>query len=161
MKFYKAFLQKMAAKHLRKFEQNFAKYEELFEEWKENEDNRFSELEQYILDLGESLDKNQVNRLMKTSNTFKGLAEDLVPKFLQIVERLVELSQQFSEYEPGEPNRYKCLAVEAKRSFDGQIEDLLDFSDYYRGLARAHDPNNKVVKVFDDVDSLFEYIETV
>ena len=157
--FYKKIVQKMVAKHLRKFEKSFTQYEELFKEWKETEENRINELEKYILDNGEALDTNEVNLLMETSNTIKGIAEELAPKFLHIVERLEELSQQFSEYESDLPNRYEYLAAKAERSFGGQIEELLDFSDYYRGLARWYDPDKKLSKVFDDVESLFKHLE--
>ena len=160
-KFYKKLLQKMAAKRLRKFEESFAQYEKFFEEWKEEEENRFVELDIYISDQGKSLEPNQVDRLIETSDTFKGIAEELAPKFRQIIERLEELSQTIFNSDSIISNRYKDLAAKAELSFGGQIEELLDFSDSYRGLASSNDPNNKVVKVFNDIDSLCAYIETV
>ncbi len=158
-KYYKTMIEKMTINHLNKFEESFAQYEEFFEEWKKKEENRFSELDIYISNQGESLDRNQVNILMETSDAFKGVAEELAPKFRQIVERLEELSAKNSKYESDALNRYEYLSARVERSFEEQIEGLLDFSDYYRGYARTYDPDQKLSKVFDDVDSLFQHLE--
>ena len=158
-KYYKTMIEKMAISHLNKFEESFAQYEEFFEEWKKKEENRFSELDIYISNQGESLDRNQVNILMETSDAFKGVSEELAPKFRQIVERLEELSAKNSKYESDALNRYEYLSARVERSFEEQIEGFLDFSDYYRGYARAYDPDQKLSKVFDDVDSLFQHLE--
>lgn len=158
-KFYKKLLQKMAAKRLDKFEESFAQYEKFFEEWKKEKENRFVELDTYISDQSESLESSQVDRLMKTSDTFKDIAEELAPKFRRIIERLEELSQIIFDYDLIVSNRYKDLAAKAELSFGGQIEELLDFSDSYRGYALAYDPNRKAGIVFDDVESLFRHLE--
>ena len=158
-KYYKTMIEKMAVNHLNKFEDSFVKYEEFFEEWKKKETNRFAELDLCILDQDESLDQSQVNLLMETSDAFKGIAEELAPKFRQIVDRFEELSTKNSKYESDVLNRYEYLAAKVERSFEGQIEGLLDFSDYYRGYARAYDPDLKLSEVFDDVDSLFQNLE--
>lgn len=160
-KSYKIRVNKMAPKHLRKFEESFAQYEKFFEEWKKKEENRFVELDVDISDQSESLEPNQVDRLMDTSDTFKGIAEELALKFRQIIERLEELSRIIFDYDLIVSNRYKDLAAKAELSFGSQIEELLDFSDCYRGLAGSNDPNNKVIKVFDDIDSLCAYIKTI
>ena len=159
--FFTKRVKKIAAKHLGDFEESLAQYEKFFEEWKTKEKNRFAELDIYLSDQVKSLEPNQVDRLMETSNSFKDIAEELAPKFRQIVKRLKELSRQISDYESVIPNRYEDLATKTELSFSGQIEELLDCSDYYLGLASSYDPNSKVVKVFDDVDSLVEYIEAV
>lgn len=154
----KIFLQKIMARHLHKFEKNFVQYENAFEEWKEKEDNRFDEIDQHISDHSESLDVSQVDRIMEISNFIEGIAEDLAPKFRQIVEHLEELSRQLSDYEFAVAHRYECIAVRVEHSFGGQIEEFLDFSDYYRGMAISYNPNSKLSIVFDDVDSLIEHI---
>ena len=158
-RYYKKDIRKIAANHLHKFEESFLQYEKFFAEWKKKEEKRFAKLDIYISDQGESLDRNQVNFLMETSDAFKGLAEELAPKFRQIVERLEELSEKNSKYDSGMPNLYTYLAAKMERSFEGQIEGLLDFSDYYRGYARAYDPDQELSEVFDDVDSLFKHLE--
>ena len=147
------------AKHLRKLEESFDQYGKFFEEWKNEEENRFVELDTYILDQSESLESSQIDRLMETSDTFKDIAEELAPKFRKFIERIEELSQILFDYDLIASNRYKDLAAKAELSFGGQIEEFLDFSDYYRGYARAYDPNRKVSKVFDDVESLFQHLE--
>ena len=153
-KYYQKNIGTTAANHLHKFEESFFQYENFFDEWKKTEENRFIELDIYISAQGESLDRNQVDLLMKTSDSFKGLAEELAPKLRQLVERLEELNKN-----SGMPNRYKYLAAKIERSFEGQIEGLLDFSDYYRGYARAYDLDQKLSEVFEDVDSLFKHLE--
>ena len=160
-KFFTKRMKKMTTNHLGKFEISLAQYEEFFEGWKKNEENRFAELDIYLADQVKSLEPNQVDLLIETSNSFKGIAEELAPKFRQIVERLKELSRQISDYGSVKPNRYEDIVAKTELSFSGQIEELLDFSDCYRGLVSSYDPNNKVVKVFDDVDSLVEYIEAI
>ena len=160
-KYYKTMIGKMAVNHLNKFEESFVQYEEFFEEWKKKEADKFAELDICISDQVKSLEPNQIDRLMETSNSFKDTAEELAPKFRQIVEHLKELSRQISDYGSIKPNRYEDIVAKTELSFSEQIEELLDFSDYYRGLVSFYDPSNKVVKVFDDVDSLVEYIEAI
>jgi len=160
-KFFTKHVKKIAAKHLGNFEKSLAQYEKFFEEWKAKEENRFAELDIYLSDKVKSLEPNQVDRLMETSNSFKDIAEELAPKFRQTVEHLKELSRQISDYGSIKPNLYEDIVAKTELSFSEQIEELLDFSDYYRGLLSFHDPSNKVVKVFDDVDSLVEYIEAI
>ena len=147
------------AQHLCKLEESFDQYEKFFEKWREEEESRFVELDTYISDQSESLESSQVDRLMETSDAFKGIAEELAPKFRQVIERLEELSQTTFNHDSIVSNRYKDLAAKAELSFGGQIEELLDFSDFYRGYARAYDPNREVSKVFDDVESLFHHLE--
>ena len=160
-KFHKVRIKRMATKHLHNFEKSFVHYNEFFEDWKKKEEIRFVELDIYISDQGRSLEPNQFDRVMETSHSFKGIVEELAPKFRQIIERLEELSQAISNYDLIVSKQYEDLVVKAELSFGDQIEELLDFSDSYRGLASSNDPNNKVVKVFDDIDSLCAYIETV
>ena len=160
-KFHRVRIKRMVTKHLHNFEESFIHYNEFFEDWKKKEETRFVELDIYISDQGRSLEPNQFDRVMETSNSFKGIVEELAPKFRQTIERLEELSQAISNYDSIVSNRYKDLVIKAELSFDGQIEELLDFSDSYRGLASSNDPKNKVVKIFDDIDSLSAYIEMV
>ena len=84
----------MEAKRLRKLQEEMElerkKREE--EERKKKEENRFAELGIYLSDQFKFLEPNQADRLMETSNSFKDIAQELVPKFRQIVERLKELS---------------------------------------------------------------------
>lgn len=160
-KFFTKRVKKVAAKHLGNFEKSLAQYEKFFEEWKTKEENRFAELDIYLSDQVKSLKLNQIDRLIKTSNSFKDTADELAPKFHQIVERLKELSRQISDYGSVKPNRYEDIVAKTELSFSGQIEELLYFSDYYRGLVSSYDPSNKVVKIFDDVDSLVEYIKAI
>ena len=148
-------------KKLRKLEIGLTRYEKIRREWTDDEVNRHLELECYLSENEISLESEQVDLLLEASDSIKSMAEKSVPIFLQIVVLFEKLNLEVAAYQGNVSNRVADLAARAEQCSHKQIEDMLDFSDHYRALARAYDPNNKIVKEFDDIDSLREYLETI
>jgi hypothetical protein len=146
------------AEFIRNMEQSYSTHIAELEAWISEGQARLKGMEQFLKATAFDLDPGQVARFIRLSEAISARAEQSAGAYAQTVKRLNKQSRAFAKYSKTASTYVASLAARIEVSLGREIEFLTDAADQYRGIARAHDPQNTRGPAFDNPDDLIAYL---
>lgn len=140
-------------KFIRFMEDKYRHHEEAFGRWKVAALSGARKIESIAHGIGRPLEQMEIQATRDMSDTLTGMARD---RAMHADVFIADIKGQSAEMAATAPSRSRFL-----RRFVGRCEDLRDrevefmceLSDFFRALARYHDPENTRSEILDDVQS--------
>ena len=146
------------AEFTQNMEQRYNAHMAQLESWMADGQARLSAMEHFLKASDYSLDPGQIARFIRLSEAIAARAEQSAGEYAQTVKRLNKQARAFARYSKPVSEYVTGLASRMEAALGQEIEFLLDASDQYRAIARAHDPENTRGPAFDNPDDLIAFL---